>query len=167
MRAAVRDVDSAAIRAGLGDGMIHLTDAGEAMVVAIELRPEETATVFWLRRGVRAESIPSLPGCGLRGYRFAWLLKLLGGAAARAGGSYPLLLRKRRELRSRASARVLIDLPEGAGGRDARRALRKLVRDLHPDRFGEGVPQALRRASGEIVSALVDAEARIASGAGE
>jgi hypothetical protein len=37
------------------------------------------------------------------------------------------------------------------------------VRDIHPDRFGDGAPLALRRASGEIVSALVDAEARIAS----
>ena len=167
MRVAIRDVDASTVRTGLGDGMIHLTEAGEAMVIATELRPEETATVFWLRRGVRAETIPSRPGCGLRGYRFAWMLKLLRGAAAKGGGSYPLLLRKRREVRSQASARALLDLPEGAGGQDARRALRKLVRDLHPDRFGESVPPALRRASGEIVTALVDAEARIASGAGE
>jgi len=95
------------------------------------------------------------------------MLKLLGGAAPRAGGSYPLLLRKRREVRSQASARTLLDLPEGAGERDARRALRKLVRDLHPDRFGDSAPPALRRASGEIVTALVAAEARIASGAAE
>jgi hypothetical protein len=45
--------------------------------------------------------------------------------------------------------------------------LRKLVRDLHPDRFGDSVPPALKRASGEIVTALVDAEARIAAGAAE
>lgn len=167
MRAAIRDVDSATVRSDLGDGMIHLTEAGEAMVIAAELRPEETATVFWLRRGVRAGEIPTLPGCGLRGYRFAWMLKLLGGAAPRAGGSYPLLLRKRREVRSQASARTLLDLPEGAGERDARRALRKLVRDLHPDRFGDSAPPALRRASGEIVTALVDAEARIASGSSD
>jgi len=75
-----------------------------------------------------------------------------------------LLLRKRRELRSRASAHALLDLPEGAGGRDARVALRKLVCDLHPDRFGDGTPPALRRASGEITTALVNAEAQIATG---
>jgi hypothetical protein len=141
-----------------------LTEAGDAMLVGAELRPEETAVIFWLRRGIRAEQIPSLPGCGLRGYRFAWMLKLLRCAAPKAGGSYPLLLRKRRELRGRASARALLDLAEGAGANEARRALRKLVRDLHPDRFGDGVPPALRRASGEIVTALVDAEARIAAG---
>ncbi|UCH29591.1 MAG: J domain-containing protein [Myxococcales bacterium] len=163
MRAAVADVDVGAVRSDLGGGTYHLTEAGEALVLGAELRPEETAAVFWLRRGVLAEDIPTLPGCGLRGYRFAWMLKLLRGAAPKTGGSYPLLLRKRREVRRQASARVLLDLPEGAGGRDARQALRKLVRDLHPDRFGDSVPPALRRASGEIVTALVNAEATIAS----
>jgi hypothetical protein len=163
MRVALQDVDVAAIRSDLGEATYHLTEAGEAMVLGAEFRPEETAVIFWLRRGVSAEELASQPGCGLRGHRFAWMLKLLGCAAPKAGGSYPLLLRKRREVRSRASASALLDLPEGAGGRDARRALRKLVRDLHPDRFGNSVPEALRRASGEIVTALVDAEARIAS----
>lgn len=164
MRAALRGVDASAIRVDLGGSIYHLTEAGEAMLVGAELRPEETAVVFWLRRGVCAEDISRLPGCGLRGYRFAWMLKLLRCAAPKACGSYPLLLRKRRELRNQASARVLLDLPEGAGGQDARRALRKLVRDLHPDRFGDSVAPALRRASGEIVTALVAAEACIAAG---
>jgi hypothetical protein len=167
MRGAIQEVDTASIRGDLGDLTYHLTAAGDAMLAGAQLRPEETAVAFWLRRGIRAEQIPSLPGCGLRGYRFAWMLKLLGCAAPKACGSYPLLLRKRREVRSRASAHALLDLPESAGGQDARRALRKLVRDLHPDRFGEGVPPALRRASGEIMTALVAAEARIASGAAE
>jgi len=164
MRIALQGVEAAIIRSDLGNATYHLTDAGEAMFSGAELRPEETAVIFWLRRGVCAEDIPSLSGCGLRAYRFAWMLKLLGCAAQRTGGSYPLLLRKRREVRSHASARVLLDLPEGAGGRDARRALRKLVRDLHPDRFGDDAAPALKRASGEIVTALVDAEAHLASG---
>jgi len=167
MRGAIQEVDTASIRGDLGDLTYHLTEAGSAMLRGAELRPEETAVLFWLRRGIRAEQIPSLPGCGLRGYRFAWMLKLLRCAAPKACGSYPLLLRKRREVRRRVSARALLDLPESAGGQDARGALRKLVRDLHPDRFGDGVPPALRRASGEIVTALVAAEARIASGAAE
>jgi hypothetical protein len=153
----------ASARAELGDSIYHLTTAGEALLQGADLRPEETAVLFWLRRGVPAEEVSTLPGCGLRGYRFLWMLKLLRAAAPRAGGSYPLLLRKRREMRRHASAHALLDLPEGAGGRDARLALRKLVRDLHPDRFGDGTPPALRRASGEIVTALVGAEARIAS----
>jgi hypothetical protein len=164
MRAAVKGVDTASVRGELGDAVYHITAAGEALCCGEELRPEETAVLFWLKRGVPAEEVATLPGCGLAGYRFLWMLKLLGAASPKAGGSYPLLLRKRRELRRQASAHVLLDLPEGAGGRDARLALRKLVRDLHPDRFGDRAPPALRRASGEIVTALVNAEARIASG---
>jgi hypothetical protein len=163
MRVAVNGVDVASVRAELGDAIYHLTTTGEALFQGAELGPEETAVLFWLRRGAPAEELSALPGCGLRGYRFLWMLKLLRAASPRAGGSYPLLLRKRREVRRQASAHALLDLPEGAGGRDARIALRKLVRDLHPDRFGDGTPPALRRASGEIMTALVGAEARIAS----
>jgi hypothetical protein len=163
MRAAVKDADASTLRAELGSAVYHLTEAGEALIRGAELMPEESAVSSWLRRGVPAEEISTLPGCGLPGHRFLWALKLLRAASPRAGGSYPLLLRKRRELRKQASAHALLDLPEGADGREARLALRKLVRDLHPDRFGDGTPAALRRASGEIVTALVDAEARIAS----
>lgn len=164
MRAAVKGADTATARADLGEAVYHLTEAGEALLRGAELRPAETAVLFWLRRGVPAEELATLPGCGVAGYRFLWMLKLLGAASPKGGGSYPLLLRKRRELRRQASAHALLDLPEGAGGRDARLALRKLVRDLHPDRFGDRAPLALRRASGEIVTALVNAEASIASG---
>lgn len=71
------------------------------------------------------------------------------------------MLRKRREVRARVSPRALLDLPEGAGRDDARRALRRLVRDLHPDRFGDDASDGLVRTSGEIVSALVAAEAHL------
>lgn len=164
MRLAIKGVPSASVRAQLGTEEYRLSEAGEALVSGVELRPEEAEVVVRLRRGVLTEEILALPGAGLAGCRFLWMLKLLGGAAPRATGSYPLLLRKRRELRRQASAHALLDLPEGAGSRDARVALRKLVRDIHPDRFGAGTPPALRRASGEIVTALVCAEARIASG---
>jgi len=164
MRAAVKRVEIESLRAQLGNATYHLTDAGEAMLCGAELRPEETALLFGLRRGVPAEDLALLPCGGLIGHRFLWTLKVLGGASPKLGGSFPLLLRKHRELRRRASAHALLDLPEGAGGRDARVALRKLVRELHPDRFGDGTPAALRRASGEITTALVNAEAQIVSG---
>jgi hypothetical protein len=164
MRAVVNGLDCADPAAELGDAVYHLTVIGEALFLGAELRPEEAAVLFWLRRGVSARALADLPGCGLRGRRFLWMLGLLRAASPKAGGSYPLLLRKRREVRGQASAHTLLDLPEGAGGRDARLALRKLVRDLHPDRFGDRAPVSLRRASSEIMTALVDAEARIASG---
>ena len=164
MRAVVRRVDAASVRAQLGNEAYHLTPVGEALVRGAHLRAEESSVLFWLRKGVLAGELAARPGCGLGGYRFLWTLKLLGAASPKAAGSYPLLLRKRRELRGRASAHTLLDLPEGAGGRDARVALRKLVRDVHPDRFADGAPPALRRASGEITTALVNAEAQIAAG---
>ena len=163
MRAAVTDVEAATIDAQLGSETYHLTAVGEALVRGAELRAPEASVLRWLRKGLPAEELAKRPGCAWAGYRFLWILKMLGAAAPKSTGSYPLLLRKRRELRSRASAHALLDLPEGAGGRDARIALRKLVRDLHPDRFGDGAPPALRRASGEITTALVNAEAQIAA----
>jgi hypothetical protein len=163
MRAAAARVNPERIRVELGDALFRLTEAGEALVDRADLGPAEQTAVLWLRRGVLPEDIAGLPGCGLRGYRFVWVLKMLGAAAPKRGGSCPLLLRKRMELRRRSTDYALLDLPEDADSREARAALRRLVRHLHPDRFGEGVTPALRRASGEIVTALVDAEARIAS----
>ncbi|MBT8454454.1 MAG: J domain-containing protein [Deltaproteobacteria bacterium] len=164
MRAAVTSVEAATIHAQLGIETYHLTAVGEALVNGAELRAPEASVLRWLRKGLPTQDLTQRSGCGWSGYRFLWMLKMLGAASPKSTGSYPLLLRKRRELRSRASAHALLDLPEGAGGRDARVALRKLVRDLHPDRFGDGAPPALRRASGEITTALVNAEAQIAAG---
>lgn len=162
MAVALRTVDAGTLRAEVGRGTYRLTDSGEAWIEEVGLRPPERAVVFWLRRGVNAEEVLTLPGCGLAGYRFLAALKLVG-AATRPGGAYPLMLRKRRQVRAQASPHALLDLPERAGRDEARRALRRLVRDLHPDRFEEGDSAGLRRASGEIVTALVDAEARISA----
>jgi len=167
MRAAAASADANGIRAELAGAVYYLTPPGELLLDGASLRPEEAAILPWLRRGVQAEQIPGLAGWELAACRFVWILKLLRAAAPKAGGSsYPLLLRKRRELRRHVPAHTLLDLPEGANGRDARLALRKLVADLHPDRFGEGAPAELRRASGEIVTALVEAESTIAMRAG-
>jgi hypothetical protein len=95
MRAAVKRGDPARVGAHLGDAVYHLTPVGEALLVGATLRPEEKAVLFLLRRGVPALTVSTLPGCGLRGYRFLWMLELLGAVSPKAGGSYPLLLRKR------------------------------------------------------------------------
>jgi hypothetical protein len=167
VRSAAARADVADLRAALGYDLLHLTAAGETLLAGVRLGTAEAAVVLRLRRGVRAEEILALPGCGLRGYRFAWMLKVVGAAAPKRGGSYPLLLRKRREIRAHASAHALLDLPTNATDKEARRALRTLVRDLHPDRFSASASPALRRASGEIVSALVTAEAAIRTGASD
>jgi hypothetical protein len=74
--------------------------------------------------------------------------------------SYSLLLRKRRELMSRASARRLLDLPESAAPEHARGAFRKLAQKLHPDRF-HAVEPALSAISNEVMRALASAEAEL------
>lgn len=161
MRTASRDTEPETVRTALGDATYHLTDAGEHLLRGAELRPDEVAVVHWLRRGATTQGLLTKAGCGPRGARFAWVLSLLRAAAPRRGGSFPLLLRKRRELRADASPRSLLDLPDEASNDEARRALRKLVRELHPDRFGASAPPPVRRASGEIVTALVRAEASV------
>jgi hypothetical protein len=75
---------------------------------------------------------------------------------------YSLLLRKRRELRGRASARRLLDLPEEAHPSQARVAFRKLARKLHPDRFHATQP-SLTDLSNEVMCALVSAEAELSA----
>lgn len=79
--------------------------------------------------------------------------------------AYGLLLRKRRELLRRESARRLLDLPESAGPEQGRSAFRKLVRVLHPDRFHAAGPR-LSALSNEVLCALVSAEAELSAQAG-
>jgi hypothetical protein len=87
------------------------------------------------------------------------------GALVDAGAEidgYSLLLRKRRELRMRATARRLLDLPDGAPAAQARSAFRRLARKLHPDRFHAGEP-ALLALSNEVMRALASAEAELSA----
>jgi len=96
-------------------------------------------------------------------YGLLALLESLGGFAGAAHvknerGSYGLLLRKRNQIRQGESPYRLLDLPVGATPYEARKALRQFALQLHPDALGPGVPDALRRASGEVMGALIDAE---------
>lgn len=75
---------------------------------------------------------------------------------------YSLLLRKRRELKRRASARRLLDLPESAQPELARLAFRRLARKLHPDRFHAAQP-GLTDLSNEVMCALASAEAELSA----
>jgi hypothetical protein len=87
------------------------------------------------------------------------------GALVDAGAEvdgYSLLLRKRRELRMRATAHRLLDLPDGAPPAQARSAFRRLARKLHPDRFHAGEP-GLVALSNEVMRALTSAEAELSA----
>lgn len=75
--------------------------------------------------------------------------------------SYSLLLRKRNQIRKEAGPHALLDIPLGAPPRQARRALWRLAGKLHPDRFGPNAPSFLVHASGEVMGALIRAEAQL------
>lgn len=83
------------------------------------------------------------------------ILRVLGGALDGAGSedAYALLLRKRREVSRKASPIALLDLAGPTSGEHVRRALRRLARKLHPDRF-EGADDRLRAVSVEVMRAL-------------
>jgi DnaJ-class molecular chaperone len=68
------------------------------------------------------------------------------------------LLRKRAQLRRRASASELLEVGCDARAHDVRRALRRLAKHVHPDALGPSAPASLREASSELMRALLQAE---------
>ena len=88
---------------------------------------------------------------------------MIGAAEPPAPGkmSYGLLLKKRNQLRNAASPEALLDLGPQHDPRAPRASLRRLARELHPDRFKAGAPAPIEQLSGEVLSALVDAESRL------
>ncbi len=120
----------------------------------VGLAPAERAMCVPLKHGATGEVIIAVGGNSVRALAtlHAWQRGGLIEPARR--GDHRELLRKRRQLRERANPQALLDLGPGATRADARRALRRLVRKVHPDRFE---PQ-LARASEDVVRALVQAE---------
>ncbi|MDH5493793.1 MAG: hypothetical protein OEY14_17720 [Myxococcales bacterium] len=160
MRELVAEEPLGLARRSLGEGLLRLTPLGEPIVQGAALWPEEAALLPLLRRGAPVEHLLSASGGrprGIRGLRALYLLRAV--AAPRAEGrSYRALARKRSQLRHSADPRTLLELSPRSPRGDARRSLRQMARDLHPDHFPE---PRLQRASGEVFKALVEAEARI------
>jgi hypothetical protein len=88
-----------------------------------------------------------------------WLAAIV--PAADGGSSYGLLLRKRVQLRRRASAAELLEVDRNARHGASRKALRRLARHVHPDALGPTAPPLLRAVSGELMQALVQAEEQL------
>jgi len=167
--AAIRDVvaEIPAMRARrrLGDGVLVLTRLGEMVVQDAALRFEEAAMLPVLRRGAPVDVVLATAGATAAAIRALYAFKLLAAASppAAAGRAYGVLLRKQRQIRRAAGGHDLdlLDLPPGARPREARRALRRLAHVVHPDRFGDGEVAAVRTASREVMTALVQAERRV------
>lgn len=142
------------------DERLTLSPLGRDLLGASALRPEEQALSALLQRPRTFDEIREAVSGHPRALRFLTAMRRLRAVVpVSASGSYSLLLRKRQELRRTRDPRALLGLAPDATADDARRALRKLARDLHPDRFAQA-GDASRALSGEILQALVGAQAR-------
>ena len=120
----------------------------------VGLAPAERAMCVPLREGAVGEVVIAVGGNSAQALRTLHAWQRGGLIEAVRRGDHRELLRKRQQLRRHANPRALLDLGPGASRADAKRALRRLVRKVHPDRFD---PQ-LARASEDVVRALVQAE---------
>ncbi|MAQ15011.1 MAG: hypothetical protein CMN30_09490 [Sandaracinus sp.] len=116
-------------------------------------------------RGVRGAPLVALAdpsGSPERGLRILHGWRLLGWLTPVdvARRDHSLLLRKRHQLRRRASPARLLDLDGSTRDQGPRRALRRLAAQVHPDRF-EG---DLAETSDEVLRGLLDAADRLREG---
>jgi len=160
MRAQVATWTRARLLATVEPGELRATALGSMLAREAALWPEEAAVAALLAHGTTLERVLEVTRGALRALRLLAAMTLL--SAITTGPTrdqrFSLLVRKREQLRHCASPRALLDLPSDAAPAEARRALRRLARSLHPDAFGPHVPEAVRRASSEVLGALIDAE---------
>ncbi len=163
MRDAVADVPLPRVRRALGTVPLHLLPLGESLLSNACLWPAEAAMLPLLRRGETPDVLLSAAGGSTRAMRGLYMLTLLRAVTASPQGAaaYPLLLRKHRQMQQATELDAFLDLPAGAPPAEARRALRRLAGKLHPDRFGRDAPPWVHRASTDVLSALVRAEAEL------
>jgi hypothetical protein len=163
LRALALSHDHAGAAPVLRQGELRLSALGRALLTQATLWPEEDAAAALLMRGAARASIDALCRTHARAHGMLALLEGLGGFAGapqakNERNSYGLLVRKRNQIRQGESPYRLLDLAPGATPMEARKALRQFALQLHPDALGPHAPDALRKASGEIMGALIDAE---------
>jgi hypothetical protein len=160
MRAQVATWTRERLLAAVEPGELRATALGTMLAREAALWPEEAAVTALLAQGTTLERVLQLTGGAPRALRLLAAMSLLSAVAARPTREqrFSLLVRKREQLRHCASPRALLDLPNDAAPAEARRALRRLASRLHPDAFGPHATDAVRRASSEVLGALIDAE---------
>ncbi len=146
-----------------GTTSLTLSALGRSLVRDAALWPDEAAMLPLLDRGAQLSALCSVTAGSPRALRtLAALVALAAVVPSHARGSrYSVLVRKQRQVRKRVSAAELLDLPDDVVPGDARRALRRLVQTVHPDTFGLQAPLAVRRASTELMCALLRAEGEL------
>lgn len=150
------------VRSELGTDRFQLNEEGTRFAALDRLTADQRALFALLARGARVKDLVAVGHDEDARRRELWALKLVGATCV-APAAYGLLLKKRREVQRNVPAHLLLEVPERPSPPQARRALRRLVRDLHPDRFGRSASSWLKRASNDVVSALVRAEAQLRS----
>lgn len=158
LRQSVANEPLFSVRRRLGEGILVLTPLGRELLESAVLWPEEQVMRTLLERGASVDALCAAVRGEARALRLLFALRMLGACGPpepRAG--YAMLLRKTQQLRRGARATELLELPEHARGADVRRALRRLARRVHPDRFGDAAP-AIRAASHDVMKALVRAQ---------
>lgn len=163
--AAMRDLVAGepAVRARrvLGDGMLVMTALGQALLGEpdmVALWPDEAAMLPALKQGAVVDVVLAGAKGSARALRLLLALRWLGAVAppGLAGAAYTTLLRKKRQLRRKGTQpHALLDLPQRAPRAEARKALRKLATQVHPDRFASD--PAVVPASEAVMSALTRA----------
>jgi hypothetical protein len=144
----------------VGSNELRITEMGRTLLADAAVSQDEAKMVVLLEQGCRLEAITRATNGSERAMKTLIALFRLG-AVAKANASsapYSLLLHKRQQLRNSASPAALLDLPKGASAQQARKALRKLACQIHPDRFGLDESPALQRASQQVMAALCNAE---------
>lgn len=138
----------------------RITEIGKVLLRVVALSREESLIVTLLERGCRIDAVYREIVGSERAMLTLRTLRLLGAIVEKHDdlSPYSLLLRKRRQVRNSASPAALLDLPKGASLSQARKALRRLAWQLHPDRFGPDASPALHQASHQVMAALCSAE---------
>jgi hypothetical protein len=140
-----------------GDAPLKLSALGQRLVARLE--PRGSSALARCLNGCAREPIAEALSSAHAPFREARaqraVLRTLGAAveADFEGEACRLLLRKQRQIRRRASAHALLDLPAHARAEQVRPALRRLASKLHPDRFHAN-EAGLREASHEVMRAL-------------
>jgi len=163
LRAALAGYDDEQLASIVRTGYLRLSPLGTALLERAALWPSEAAMATLLQRGAHVARLRRATGDCPRALRTLAALRLLHAVEGRHGGEarYALLAQKRRQLRRESAPNVLLDLPQDAGPADARRALRRLAQELHPDRIDPDAPAAVHQASTEVMGALIRAEASL------
>lgn len=161
LRRASREVPHERAKEKLAAHAWSLTALGRSLCGRAALHPDEAALVAIMAAPTDLAAMERV-GKSERAIRFAYALTFVEAASFPSeAGSMTLLARKTTELRRDASANRLLDLPHHARSADARGALRKLARDLHPDRFAAHAPRGIQEASAAVVSAMTRAAASV------